>query len=180
MRFFLAEIPLIFLFAVCVRYNGGVESSVKLYPLMLASVAGAVFIALYFFRAIRISYSEICYIGKFSSQDRAVINKGKTLILRLGAGSTVKVELFGNDGHAPLYASDSYAQGKPVDINLFRGSVIGGERSVRKVLEYFGASKDQSIEIVASECSFEFENVNISSHNCEKGLEVRIFIKNTV
>ena len=180
MRFFLAEIPLIFLFAVCIRYNSGVETSLKLYPLMLASAAGAVFIALYFFRAIRISYSEICYIGKFSSHDRAVINKGKTLIMRLGAGSTVKVELFGNDGHPPLYSSDSSSHSEPIDINLFRGTVIGGERSVRRVLEYFGASKDQSVEMVASECSFEFENVNISSHNCEKGLEIRIFMKNTV
>ncbi len=178
MRFFLGEIPIIFLLIVSIIYNKESTEVLKLYPLMIFLCGAGAFIAIYFFRAIKISFSEIRYIGKFSSKDCAVINEGKTLILRKKNRSSVDVELFGNDGQPPLFSDGEDTE--PIDINLFRGRIIGGEAAITRILKFFGASAENAKELIASKSQFEYENVNISSHNVENGLEIRIFIKHTV
>ncbi len=178
MKFFLGEIPIIFLLVVTIIYNKESTEVLKLYPLIIFLCAAAAFLAIYFFRAIKISFSEIRYIGKFSSKDSAVINAGKTLILRKKNRGSVEVELFGNDGQPPLFSEGEDSE--PIDINLFRGRVIGGETAITKILKFFGANAENAKELIASKSSFEYENVNISSHNVENGLEIKIFIKNTV
>ncbi len=179
MRFFLVEIPIIYLLTVAIINNNLSGLLLKLYPLIAFCMGAIIFIAVYFFRAIRISFSEIRDIGRFSDREVAVINAGKTLILKMKNRSTVNVELFGNNGQPPLYSMEN-ADFVPMDINLFRGRIIGGERSIKKILKFFGTSAAEAQELIASECSFEYENVNISSHNTEEGSEIRIFMKNTI
>ncbi len=179
MRFFLGEIPLIFLLIVSIIYNGGYDGPMKLYPLIVFCCAAIIFLAVYFFRAVKISYSEIKDIGRFSDRSIAIINAGKTIILKLKKRRTVSVELFGNDGMPPLYSPEG-EDTAPIDINLFRGRVIGGTRAMKRVLKFFGAEADEIDRLIAGEGKFEYENVNITSQNDENGLEVRIFMKNTV
>ena len=179
MRFFLGEIPIIFLLVVSIIHNGDYDGPMKLYPLIIFCIAAASFIVIYFFRAVRISYSEIKDIGRFSERNIAIINAGKTIILKLKKRSTVLVELFGNDGMPPLYSPEDEST-EPIDINLFRGRVIGGRRAIKRVLKFFGADDNAARELIASECSFEYENVNITSGNEDGGLEIYIFMKNTV
>ncbi len=178
MRYFLTEAPVLFLFIVSIIYNNRSEQKLKLYPLIIFSAIIIIFIAVYYFQMIKISFSEIRHIGKFSPKESAVINEGKMLVLKLRKRGIVDIELFGNDGKPPIYSDEeNYV---PVDINLFRGKAVGGVCSVKRILKYFGASIEQAESLVAENCSFECENVNISSQKIEKIREIQIYMKNTI
>ena len=75
---FLTEVPPAILLLVSIAYNGYADGLLKLYPLMAAMIASMVFIFLYFFRLIIIKSDEVRQIGKFSSQEKAILKKDKT------------------------------------------------------------------------------------------------------
>lgn len=141
-------LPVGALLGLCIAYNKHAENLFKFYPLIIASILGLIFIFIYFFRVIRISYDEIRYIGLFTSRDSAVINEGKTLIIERGRGKRLKVSLFGNDGVLADLDWLKSTGDAPRDISLFRGKAIGGERAVRKVLKFFAVGEDDIKEIL--------------------------------
>ena len=158
---FLTEIPLAALLALTIYYNKYADNLVKFYPL--------------------ISYDEIRYIGIFSSRDKAVINKDKTVIINFLSYGRIKVRLFGSDGKAPLL---DWAQNDenytPVDIFLFRGKGVGGQRAVRRILKYFEVPKDEQTRFINEDFSAEYMYSSISSSIVDDNREIRIRITETV
>ena len=178
---YLTEIPVIILFLITRSYNDSSKTLLKLYPLLVFLALVMLFIVVYFFRVITISYDEIRYHGLFSSRDSAVINKDKTLIITMKSAKRLTVELFGNDGQPPALdwlKEDDYT---PVDIYLFRGKAIGGKRTVASVLKFFLVS-DEDFESVFNSDSFEkeYEFVSLKANKKEDVREIRLTMKETV
>ena len=177
----LTEIPLIAVLVLAIIFNDRAGAFPKLYPLIIATSLGIVFIFIYLFKLIIISYEEIKIIGRFSSQDKAIINKGKTLILTLRERGRLIITLFGNDGERPAF---DWTQGEdytPVDINLFREKAEGGERSVRKILSYFEIPK-VDVDAILTEDGFtgEYESFNVWTEKLEGKRNVYLKFTKTV
>ena len=101
MRVYLIELPIIILFAITLHYNQYSDELTKFYPLLIFLGLSMIFILVYFFRAISVSFDEVRYLGLYSSHDHAEINEGKELIFTLYGKRRMRVELFGNDGRPP-------------------------------------------------------------------------------
>ena len=173
LRVYLTELPVILLLAIAIHYNDGSDELFKLYPLQIFLALVILFILVYFFRAITITYDEIRYHGLFSSRDSAVINKDKTIIITMKPSRRLTVELFGNDGQLPALDWLKDSDTPPVDIFLFRGKAVGGKRAVRSVLKYFGVAEDEiDHAFVDDSYSVECDDVLLS---VEKKEDIRIF-----
>ncbi len=182
MRVYLTELPLIILFIITLCYNKYSEEVMKLYPLLIFLGAVMIFILIYFFRAISISFDRIKYHGLYSSRDSAEIDEGKELILTVCEKHKIRVELFGNDGTAPeLSWVKPGTDYKPVDIFLFRGKAVGGKRTVKSILKYFGV-EESDMDSVFSSDKFEsdYEYVSLISEIKEEKRVVRLKMKETV
>ena len=182
LRVYLIELPIIILFMITLHYNQYSDELFKFYPLLIFLGLSMIFIIVYFFRAISISFEEIRALGLYSSRDHAEINEGKELILTLCAKRKVKVELFGNDGKPPelswIKEDENYA---PVDIYLFRGSAIAGKRKIKSLIGYFGVDSID-VDRILSDDSFEgdYEYVSLRSEKKEEETVIRIRMKETV
>lgn len=182
LRIYLIELPLVILFAITLYFNQYSDGLLKFYPLLVFLALSMIYIFIYFFRAISISFDEIRYLGLFSSRDHAEINEGKELIFTLLPKKKMKVELFGNDGRPPelswILEDESY---KPVDIYLFRGKAIGKKRQIGSILRYFGVEKADIDEIFSKESfSGDYEYVSLKSEIKEDITTVRLTMKQTV
>lgn len=94
-------------------------------------------------------------------------------------GSNLSVELFGNDGRPPLYAGINSSAS--VDIYLFRGRAIGGEKTVGSVLRFFEISDANIKKLLGNdEFSCNDENLIITSKKIEDIREIRIKFKKTI
>jgi len=139
---YLTAIPLIIILVLSIISNSSSEGLLKLYPLILATAAAIIFILVYLFRYITVSVEEIKIFGLFSSRDKAIINKGKTLIMTETKKGVRLLTLFGNDGERPML---DWTQGEdyvPVDINLFRERIYGGKGSFSKILKFFDVNEE--------------------------------------
>ncbi len=160
LRVFLTEIPLLVLLGIVISVHDSAPTVVKFYPLEILIGGVCVFIVIYFFRAVRISRDEIRQLGRFSSRDRATIEEGKTLVLTLAAKRHLTVELYeSDDGAAALPFASEYA-GR---INLFRERTLGDQKTVRKILLYFGLSREEADGILEKlpKKEVEFESVAV-------------------
>ncbi len=181
-RVYLTEIPIIILFAITLHYNQYSDELTKLYPLLIFLGLSMLFIFVYFFRAISISFEEIRYHGLYSSRDHAEINEGKELILTSYGKRRIRVELFGNDGKPPelswIKDDENYV---PVDIYLFRGKAIGGKKTLKSLLKYFGVDEsDIDTVFKAEKFSGEYEYVSLKSEIQEEKTVIRLKMKETV
>ena len=156
-------LPLIALFVLCLAFNDQIDHYMKLYPLMIVSLVGIALALVYYFRGILISYAEIKQIGRFSSRDVAMINKGKTLILYKENHSRVKVILFGNDGVKPELSWLKSTQDAPKDISLFRSHTFGGNRTIKRVMRYFGVAEADFERFFEGDFEKQYTNVTVSS-----------------
>lgn len=141
LRYFLVEIPPIFFYILCIKYNDGVKGVFKLYPLMVLLCACMIFMLLFLFRAVIISYEELYAFGLFSSKERATIKKDRAIVVTLLKHKRICVELFGfnDDGE------ESYAWLKndvPAEINLFRAKTNGSKKTAVKIFNYFGVEAE--------------------------------------
>lgn len=179
----LIELPIILLLLWAWNMNDATEGLLKLYPLIIFLMALIVFIPIYFFRLIEISYEEIRSIGWFSNRDSALINEGKTLTMKLLKGGKVKLYLVGHDGE---YAGFDWLkpgddEDCPRDITLYRGTAFGGKGAVKSVLSYFGVSEEDFDAILGEDkVSFEYENVSLTAETSDEGREVNVRINVTL
>ena len=183
LRYFWVEIPIVIIFWLSYLFNDYAETALKLYPLMITSGLAFLFVIIYYFRAISISYEEIKYIGWFSSRDSAMINEGKTLIITKEKGRKIRIVLFGNDGVNPEFEWMKSLDGKsaPKDIILFRGYTYGTDAKITRILRYFGAESEKITKLLDEDAAFEFENTSIrSTLNEDNNKEIHIRINNTV
>ena len=178
--FYLCEIPPIILLIVSILYNNDSEGLVKLFPLIIFSCAAIIFIFLYFFRLIIISFEEIKCVGTFSSKDSAIINKGKALIFTLKGRNKMTVRLYGNSG-TPGFDWAKGEDYQPLDIDLFREKAIGNLRSVKRILSYFEVpDKDINLFVSEKEYKKEFENYTVTKATEENTVTVTIKFTNTI
>jgi len=176
---FWVEIPLMILLGGAIHYNNITETVFKLYPLIVVMSLGIIFVPVFFFRFVKVSYDEIRYIGLFSSRDQAVINEGKTLKLRLMKAGEVRIYLLGNDDDTTgldwLHDDE-----KPSEITLFRGHCYGGKSAIGSVLLYYGVEKEDFREIYKGDFEKSYENVTVKSYFSEEKLEIDIRIDVTI
>ena len=173
--------PMIVILYLCVTFNGAAKGFMKLYPLIVFSALAIIFTFIYLFRVIKISYSEIKYIGLFSSRDSATVNAGKTLVLDLLPGNKVSIKLYGNEGYNPDIKWLQNEENAPSDICLFRGKTFGGIKDVESVLAYFGVGRVDFSTIIETD-GFEasYKNVTVSSLTELEHRQIRIRIEKTV
>lgn len=178
---YLTELPVIYLLYVAIKYNKNVEGPFKLYPLILGLIGIAVFIFIYLFRVVVISYDTIKSIGPFSSKEKALIVEGKTLVFTIVKHRRTKVELFGVDEQPPMLDWAVDKDYTKIEVNLYRDRLPGGGRAVRKALKYFELSPEDINRIFTSsdfEKSYEFFDVHMTER--EDLREIRIKFTKTV
>ncbi len=177
--FYLTEIPLLLILYIACYVNFTSDNPWQFIPMIIILTGIIAFIGIYFFRAITVSYEEIRYHGLFSSHDSAIINKDKTLIITMYKHSRLGVCLYGNDGKPPLF--DGLRDEGSIDIFLFRGRAVGGKRTVKSLLRYFGISEgDIALSFDRREHSSETDIVTLEARICEDIKEFRIKFKETL
>ena len=174
------EIPLAALLTLCIIFNGGSENLLKLYPLIILCSLAILFVFIFFFRMIELGFDEIRYVGLFSSRDRAIITEGKRLELMLVRGGKIKVTLVGNDGKAPAF--DWVKDSEPLrDICLFRGNMLGGKRTLARILKFYGAD-ETTVRCIFVDIGYEvdLEKVTVGSDMRDDNLLITVKFNETV
>ena len=180
LRPFLVATPQAALLAGAIIMNDTVDTLLKLYPLIIVCILGIIFTFIYFFKAIIISKDEIKYIGPFSSRDRAVINEGKTLIITEKPREKLAVDLFGNDG---VNASLDWLKNETAvrDVYLFKGKVLGGAFSTKRILHFFGLrGSDATSLLVSDNFTLDLDDYTVTAKAEEDCREIRIRFKKTL
>ena len=177
LRAFWVLLPMVVTLYASIIFNNDSDLAMKLYPLIIFSSACIIFTFIYLFRAIEISYSEIRYIGQFSSRDSAEIIAGRTLTLELMKGGKVAIRLYGKEGYNPdikwLESDDS----EDSDICVFRGKAYVGRIAVKKILSYFGVEDKDIVTFIdynTDEKSYEAVTVSSCLENDNRLIKIRI------
>lgn len=175
-------VPMSVMLMLSISFNNEVDGLLKLYPLILFSIGAIIFTFVYLFRFISVSYSEIKYIGRFTSRDSATINAGKTLVIDLLDKNRVSIQLWGNEGYNPEIKWLTNESGEAGDICLFRGKGYGGEAAAISLLTYFGITENDDINKILSEDGFvkTYENVTVKSLTELEHRQIRIKFDKTV
>ena len=169
-------LPMSIVLTIALRVNNGAEGSLKLYPLIIFSIGSIIFTFVYYFRFVAISFSEIKYIGRFSSRDSASINEGKTLVIELMEKSRISIRLYGNEGYNPEIKWLTNEKGESGDICLFRGRVYGGSGIASRILTHLGVdTADVGTILDTDGFKRTYENVSVSTltENEHKLIKIR-------
>lgn len=177
--FYISEIPLLFLLYVACYYNFTSENPWQFIPLILILTAVIVFIGIYYFRLISVSYEMLRYHGLFSSHDSAMINKDKTLIITMKRRSYLGISLYGNDGKPPMF--EGLRDEGSIDIYLFRGRAVGGKGTAKSILRYFGIPEVDIEAAFSNEThASETDDISFTAEHTEDIREFRLKFKRTV
>lgn len=171
---YITEIPVVALLSIVIKYNGSAEGFLKLYPLMIALIGAFVFIFIYLFRFITISNDMVKSVGPFSTRDRALITKDKTLVLTLRKRGKIRVELFGYDD-APTFSWVKVTEFEKKRVNLYRDRAVGGKGAIKRVLRFFDIPEEDIAAALESESfSGKYENYELSAEiiNEEKAVKI--------
>ena len=180
LRFYLSEIPPIILLIITIMHNDSSEGLLKLYPLIIFSSACIVFIFMYFFRMISISAEDIKSIGAFSSRDKAVINKDKTLIFTFKKRNKMVVRLYGDSG-LPSFNWMKNDEQKSSGIDLFRENAIGNSRTAKKILSNFQVpTEDINALIKAENYEKEYADFILTKSSLNDNFTINIKFTNTI
>ena len=169
-------LPMSVILSLCLKVNSHTDGAMKLYPLIIFSIGAIIFTFIYYFRFISISYSEIKYIGRFTSRDSATVNEGKTLVVELLEKGRVGIKLYGNEGYNPDIKWLTNENGETGDICLFRGRAYGGVAVAERILTHFGANNGDIEEILNRDGfvkSYENVTVSTSTENEHRKIEIR-------
>lgn len=177
---FWVELPLIALLVWAMSVNVHVEGDLKLYPLIIVIIAAIIFAAIFLIRLVEISTSEIKAIGRFSSRDTAIINKGKRLNLKLIAHGKLSLILYGKD-EMPGFDWLKPEEGDGGELPLFRAKVYGAGRAAAAVLRFYGASSAQIPALLSGELSeVSSDDITIRSTIKDDEVEIDIIFNDTV
>ena len=158
---YIIELPLVFLLTLSIIFHSHVESPLGLIPFIVALCAMIVFIFLYLFRLVIISQEEIRQIGVYSSKDRAIINKDKTIVLTLKKHGRILCELYGKDDTPSLewLSSEDF---KDEEINLFRAKAVGTLSSIKRVMSYFEIPKEDIKQLLTfNNVEKEYDSISV-------------------
>lgn len=181
MRTFWVLAPMVVLLYLCVHFNDAADTLLKLYPLMIFAILAIIFTLVYLFRVVELSYSEIKYIGLFSSRDSAIITEGKTLVIDMLEKKKISIKLYGNEGYNPEIRWLQNEDGSVSDICLFRGKTYGNEAPVIRILSYFGVSSED-FDVIFTTDGFEkqYKNVTVTSLPELEHRQIRIRMDKTI
>ena len=180
LRMFISAVPVVFLLILAIKYTGKVDNLFGLWPLIIVLCAFLIFIFIFLIRFISISNEEIRMLCVFSSKDSHEISEGKTLKFTLKKKHRINIELIGKD-KKPDFDWIDKSDNSQIEITMFREKAIGGERSIKRVLKYFGIPKDEtSIFFNSQPAEKEYENVCVSSYIEDKERIVSIRILTTL
>ena len=179
LRAFWVLLPMSIVLTLSVRYNQSVSGLLKLYPLIIFMIGAIAFTFVFLFRFISISYSEVRYIGRFTSRDAVKINEGKSLVIEILEKHRVSIRVYGNEGYNPdiKWLSDG-----DKDVCIFRGKVFGNEQIAARILAYFDVPMGDIDEMIASEDNFtgKYENVSVSSETVDSHLQITVYFDKTL
>ena len=174
------EIPLIMILIGAIKFNSTSESLLRLYPLIITSALAIVFVILYFFNAVLLSYSKIKKFGLFSSKSSAIINKGKTLVLTYLPKRKICVELYELQSKPALewINNDDFT---PVEANIFRERIIGSNGAAKRILKFFGVNNEEISELISKdEATIECRDFTLKSDVFEEKKRIHIKFKTTI
>lgn len=182
LRAFWVLVPMSMLLMLSISFNNTVDGKIKLYPLIIFSIGAIIFTFVYLFRFISISYSEIKYIGRFTSRDSATVNAGKTLVIDLLEKNRVSIKLYGNEGYNPEIKWLTNEDGEGGDVCLFRGKAYGGDGVAISILHHFGVEDYADLDSILDAEGFvkTYENVTVSSLIELEHRQIRIKFDKTV
>ena len=143
------EIPLVLLLIWILNDNNKVEGILKLYPLLIMTIAAMIFVVVFFLRFVKISYAEIRAVGPFSSKDSVIINAGKVIKLVKQSFGKVQLSVIGHDVACGLEWMKP--EDRIRDITLFKSVVYGGDLAIKYILSYYGANAADLDELVKRE-----------------------------
>ena len=174
-------LPMSIVLTLSLRFNDGVDSALKLYPLIIFSIGAIIFTFVYYFRFVAISYSEIKYIGKFTSRDSAGINAGKTLVIELMEKGRINIRLYGNEGYNPDIKWLTNTEDESGDICLFRGRVYGKKGIAERILRHFDIDAADIDTVLANDgFSKTYENVTVTTETENDNKQIKIRFDKTV
>lgn len=139
---FLIEIPPMVLLALTISIHEKSEEVWGFYPLEIFLGLAILFIMVYFFRAVTITYDEIRMHGVFSSKDKLLFKKGHTLVIGILPKKKLRLEVYGNLGGDKIYDWMSSDEGQNHEISLFRERAVGNQKTVAAILRYFGVTEE--------------------------------------
>ncbi len=180
-------IPPILLLIPTIIYNDDADSrlfalmnsNLKLYPLMIVLILTIIFMAIYFFRMVTIRIEEIRMVGPFSSKERVTLKKDCSLILTPLKRGRLRIEVYGicadNETYAWLTEDDF------TEINLFRGVANGSERTVKRILSFFGV-EHESIDKALTEVGViaDTKDFSLSVETFEDKKKIKLYFKETL
>ncbi len=172
---FLIEIPPMILLAITISMHNKSEDIFGYYPLEIFLGLVIVFIMVFFFRAVTVTYDEIRMHGIFSSKDKLLFKKGHTLVIGMLPKKRLRIEVYGNLGEDKIYDWMSDKEGENHEISLFRERAVGDERTVAKILRYFGVT-EEAVEGFSSHEGeiFKDEFIEVSTAKKNELFEVHI------
>lgn len=145
------------------------------YPLEIFLGLAILFIMVYFFRAVTITYDEIRMHGVFSSKDKLLFKKGHTLVIGILPKKKLRLEVYGNLGSDKVYDWLSADEGQNHEISLFRERAVGNEKTVASILSYFGVTEEALEGAFDREGEiFKDEFIEVSTERRNELFEVRV------
>ena len=175
-------LPMAVVLSQSIRFNDHADGAVKLYPLIICTVGAIIFTFIYYFRFIAISYSEIKYIGRFTTRDSATVNAGKTLVIEMLEKKRISIRLYGKEGYNPEIKWLTNEDGECEDICVFRGRAYGNKNVAIRILNHFGIKDSEDIDAIFAEEDFTktYENVTVSTVTENEHKNIRIKFDKTV
>lgn len=174
---FWTGIPFAALLLLSIYFNGSATGLMKLYPLMILSAAGIVFVIIFFLRGIVLTYDDARCIGLFSKKDHASFKKDYSLVITELRRGRLLVEVYGYVEEGGI-GYDWYDVTDVAEINLLRARTNGGRRTIKRILLYYGFDpEDVENALTANEYSADARDAALTSTVLEGSLRVRITFK---
>ena len=182
LRAYWVLLPMSIVLTLSLKFNSVSDHLLKLYPLIIFTIGAIIFTFVYLFRFIAISYSEIKYVGRFTTRDSATVNEGKTLVIDILDKKRISIKLYGNEGYNPDIKWLVNDDGQVDDICLFRGKAFGDEGVAIRILNHFGVESQDDISAIFSEDGFTktYENVTVNSLYENEHRQIKIRFDKTI
>lgn len=180
LHLFLTEIPPLILFILAIKFNNKQEGALKLYPLIILMGLVMIFIAVYLFKIMVITNEEIKMLGLFSSREKVIIAKDKTVLLTLLKHGRIRVDVLELSSAPPVYAWLK-SEG-PREIKLFSEKANGGLVMAKRIIKFFGIESEISELVIKNEeYCFEDDIFRLTASKNEDGQkEIKLFFKETI
>ena len=178
LRVYLIELPLLIILTIAIHFNDKSEDLLKFYPLIIVVSLGMIFILIYFFRGVSLSYEEIRTYGLFAKRDSAMITKDKVLCVTICPKKIVRLYLWGNDGTPAFDWQKEEDVAKDGMLRQISCKVIGGKRLAKRILKFYTVDAE-ALEMLATKSGAAYENadVSVASERKNEIFEIRISFK---